>query len=213
MTQVRPITGQQIVNQGWSVTFAGMGINLALGILYTWSVISKGIPDAWGWSEADKSWPYAIACLIFSIVMVPAGRLQDKVGPRIVAVIGGLLVGIGMILAGFTTSPIGYILGFGVLAGAGIGFGYASATPPAVKWFPAAKTGLIAGIVVSGFGLASVYAAPLSKWLTVTFGLQKMVLILGVAFLIIVVGLAQLLVQPPQEYVSEMGKKDISFAS
>ena len=49
---------EQIKNHGWSVTFAGMGINLALGILYTWSVISKSIPEEWGWNESDKSWPY-----------------------------------------------------------------------------------------------------------------------------------------------------------
>ena len=174
---------------GWRVTFAGMGINLALGILYTWSVISKGVPESWNWSESDKSWPYAIACLVFCIMMVLAGRLQDKFGPRVVAAIGGVLVGIGFIAASMTTSPMGYILGFGILAGAGIGFGYASATPPAIKWFPAAKTGLIAGIVVSGFGLSSVYAAPLAKWLMVNFGMQKMMLVLGIGFLIIITGI------------------------
>ncbi len=135
------------------------------GNSYTWSVISKEIPANWGWKEAEKSWPYAIACLVFAIMMVPAGRLQDKIGPRLVATFGGLLVGAGMILASMTTSYWGYVIGFGILAGTGIGFGYASATPPAVKWFRAARTGMIAGIVVSGFGLASVYAAPLSKWL------------------------------------------------
>ena len=184
------------VNHGWRVTFAGMGINLALGILYTWSVISKGVPVEWGWTEADKSLPYAVACLIFCLIMVPAGRMQDKIGPRKVATLGGLLVGLGMIAAGFTTSPIGYVICFGIFAGAGIGFGYASATPPAVKWFPPAKTGMIAGIVVSGFGLASVYAAPLAKWLTGVYGLQRMIMILGIAFTIVVVGLAQLLAPP-----------------
>ena len=133
--------------------------------------------------------------------MIPAGRMQDKIGPRIVATIGGILVGIGLILASRTTSPMGYVLGFGVLAGAGIGFGYASATPPAVKWFPAAKTGLIAGLVVSGFGLASVYAAPLAKWLTTSYGLPTMVLAFGVGFLVVVVGLAQLLTPPAAGYV------------
>ena len=59
-----------IENHGWRVTFAGMGINLALGILYSWSVISKGIPASWHWSEAEKSLPYAVACLVFSLVMV-----------------------------------------------------------------------------------------------------------------------------------------------
>jgi MFS transporter, OFA family, oxalate/formate antiporter len=156
---------QPVKNHGVRVTAAAVGINLALGILYTWSVVSKEIPADWKWSETERSWPYSIACLVFALMMVPAGRLQDKVGPRMVASIGGLLVGIGMILASLTTTPIGYILGFGLLAGTGIGFGYASATPPAVKWFPAGRTGLIAGIVVSGFGLASVYAAPLTRWL------------------------------------------------
>ncbi len=188
-------------NRGWSVTFAGTGINLALGVLYTWSVISKGVPASWNWSESDKSLPYAVACLIFSVMMVPAGRMQDKLGPRIVATIGGILVGAGLIFASRTTSPIGYVLGFGVLAGTGIGFGYASATPPAVKWFPAAKTGLIAGLVVSGFGLASVYAAPLARWLTNVAGLPNMVLIFGIGFLVAVVGLAQLLKPPPAGYV------------
>ena len=190
-----------VENHGWRVTFAGLGINLALGILYSWSVISKGVPDDWGWSQEDKSWPYAVACLIFCLVMVPAGRMQDKLGPRVVATIGGILVGLGMIASSFSTTPIGYILGFGVLAGAGIGFAYASATPPAVKWFPAAKTGTIAGIVVSGFGLASVYAAPLSKWLIDSYQLSAAVMVLGIAFLVVVAGLAQILKSPPQGYV------------
>ncbi|MHC4256823.1 MAG: L-lactate MFS transporter [Planctomycetota bacterium] len=178
---------------GWRVTFAGMGINLALGILYTWSVISKGIPDEWGWNHTDKVLPYMFCCLIFSLVMVPAGRMQDKIGPRSVAAIGGILVGIGFIIASMTTTLIGFIIGFGVLAGAGIGFGYASATPPAVKWFPASKTGMIAGIVVSGFGLASVYAAPLAKWLTTQYGLQKTMLILGLGFLFLITGVKTIL--------------------
>jgi MFS transporter, OFA family, oxalate/formate antiporter len=188
-------------NYGVRVTAAAVGINLALGILYTWSVISKDIPKDWNWQDTEKSWPYAVACLMFSLMMVPAGRLQDRIGPRIVATIGGLLVGAGMILVSFTTSFYGYILGFGILAGAGIGFGYASATPPAVKWFSAKRTGLIAGIVVSGFGLSPVYASHLSKWLISEYGLPHTMLTLGIAFAVVVVGLSQLLVAPPAGYV------------
>ena len=135
MTERIAVPKVAVGEHAWRVTFAGMGINLALGILYTWSVISKSVPDEWGWSESDKSWPYAIACLVFCIVMVPAGRLQDKFGPRVIAAIGGVLVGIGFIAASQTSSPLGFIFGFGVLAGSGIGFGYASATPPAVNGF------------------------------------------------------------------------------
>jgi OFA family oxalate/formate antiporter-like MFS transporter len=188
-------------SHGWSVTFAGMGINLALGVLYSWSVVSKKIPTEWNWSEADRAWPYAVACLVFSLIMVPAGRMQDKIGPRVVASVGGVLVGLGMILASLTTSPLGYILGFGLLAGTGIGCGYASATPPAVKWFPGAKTGMIAGIVVSGFGLASVYAAPLSEKLITAYGVPTTIMALGIGFLVLVVVLAQVLRPPPKGYV------------
>lgn len=186
--------------KGWLVTFCGMGINLALGVLYAWSVISKGIPDAWGWTEAQKSFPYALACMVFALMMVPAGRLQDKAGPRLTATIGGIMVGIGLILASRFTSPMMYAVGFGLLAGTGFGFGYAAATPPAVKWFPPGKTGLIAGIVVAGFGLASVYVAPLTNALIVSTGLQSTLLILGILFMVICVILAQFLQSPPAGY-------------
>jgi len=213
---------QPIKNRGVRVTLAGLGINLALGILYTWSVIKAGIPGDWEWSDFEKTLPYSTAVLVFSLMMVPAGRLQDRIGPRLVASFGGLLVGLGMILAGLAESSyvlpvaewiglhvapgvkptvIVYFVGFGLLAGTGIGFGYASATPPAVKWFPPARTGLIAGLVVSGFGLASVYAAPLTKKLIAVYGLQWTVVILGIAFLFLVVLLAQLLTPPPKGYV------------
>lgn len=195
------VSSTAVKNLGWRVTLAGLGINLALGILYTWSVVSKAITKDWNWSETQSAWPYSIACLTFSFLMVPAGRLQDRMGPRLAATIGGVLVGAGMILAAVTGTYAGYVLGFGLLTGAGIGFGYAAATPPAVKWFPAAKTGLIAGLVVSGFGLASVYAAPLANWLLKAFGISNTMLILGVAFLVVVVGLAQLLTPPPKGYV------------
>jgi OFA family oxalate/formate antiporter-like MFS transporter len=192
-----------VVNHGWQVTMAGLGINLALGVLYSWSIVRGGMVEAdWGWTAWQMSLPYSVACLVFCLVMVPAGRLQDHLGPRLVATIGGVLVGLGMLMAGLMgNSVFGYVVGFGLLAGAGIGFGYASATPPAVKWFPASKTGLIAGLVVSGFGLASVYIAPLATALIKSYGINVTVISLGVGFLVVVCGLAQLLKAPPAGYV------------
>ena len=208
MSQEITTAKPEVENHGWRVTFAGMGINLALGILYTWSVISKHVPEEWGWNEDDKSLPYMVACLVFSLIMVPAGRLQDKISPRFVATIGGVLVGLGFVIASMTTSLAVFVIGFGVFAGAGIGFGYASTTPPAVKWFPPAKTGLIAGIVVSGFGLASVYAAPLSRWLIITRGFSAAILILGIGFMVVVVSLAQLVRSPHKvlQFIREYGE-------
>lgn len=190
------------VNRGWTVTFAGLGINLALGVLYTWSVFKGKIEEGFGWDKSRLNDPYALCCLVFAFAMIAAGKCQDKFGPRITATIGGVLVGAGMILTSTTQSYVIWMLGFGVLVGLGLGFGYSSATPPALKWFPPSKTGLIAGLVVAGFGLASVYIAPTAAYLLGEYGVQRAMLIFGVAFVIIVCGLAQLLVNPPDGYVA-----------
>jgi MFS transporter, OFA family, oxalate/formate antiporter len=215
MSSGNNLSDQPVKNLGWRVTMAGLGINLALGVLYSWSIIRGGMVDeGWGWTASQMSLPYSIACLVFCLVMVPAGLMQDKLGPRLVATIGGVLVGVGMLITGLVgNSVIGFVVGFGVFAGAGIGFGYASATPPAVKWFPAAKTGLIAGLVVSGFGLASVYIAPLATAMIVAYGISVTVISLGVGFLVIVCGLAQLLVVPPKGYVPVGTPKSVADGS
>jgi OFA family oxalate/formate antiporter-like MFS transporter len=137
-----------------------------------------------------------VAIALFALMMVPAGRLQDKFGPRLVATLGGIFCGLGFIVASLGQSLTGMIIGFGILVGTGIGCGYASATPPAVKWFPPARTGLIAGVVVAGFGLASVYIAPLANYLLGRFGIQNSFLILGIAFFFVIVLLASLLKNP-----------------
>jgi MFS transporter, OFA family, oxalate/formate antiporter len=202
---------QQIQNRGWMVTFSGTGINLALGILYAWSIFKDAIkvsiesaaPGAFNWDVASLNDPYAICCLVFAFSMILAGKCQDKFGPRITSFMGGILVGIGLIWISTTTNYLTWILGFGVLAGIGIGFGYSAATPPALKWFPPKKTGLIAGLVVAGFGLASVYIAPLSKYLLGAYGIQKAMLFFGIAFLIVVCLLSMMLINPPAGYVPE----------
>lgn len=197
MTSQTPTT-----NRGWLVTFSGTGINLALGILYAWSLFKGAIEKEFGWKGSQLNDPYALCCVVFAFTMILAGRCQDKFGPRLTASIGGLLVGAGFVLASTTTSYGIWLLGFGLLAGMGIGFGYSSATPPALKWFPPSKTGLIAGLVVAGFGLAPVYLAPASQYLLGQYQVQKSMLILGIAFVVIVCGLAQLLKNPPGGYVA-----------
>ena len=199
---------RQDKKSGWLVAFSGTGINLALGILYTWSIfkgsikqsIEAGGAGAFDWDLASLNDPYAVCCIVFAFAMILAGKCQDKWGPRITAFIGGVLVGLGFILISRTTDYATWIIGFGLMAGAGIGFGYSAATPPALKWFPPEKTGLIAGLVVAGFGLASVYIAPLSQYFLRVWGLQNAMLFFGIAFLIIVSGLSMMLVNPPPDY-------------
>jgi len=191
-----------------------MGLNLALGVLYAWSVFGKQLTETvdkggFGWSKTEAALPYTVGIAFFAGMMVPAGRLQDKFGPRIVSTFGALLTGIGLIVASFASpgNMFPALLGFGVMAGTGIGLGYASATPAAVKWFPPAKKGLITGIVVSGFGLASVYIAPLSKFLLGAYGVNSSFLILGIAFAVITFFIAQFIKNPPAPVAASGSQK------
>jgi OFA family oxalate/formate antiporter-like MFS transporter len=189
--------------RGWIVTGAGLGLNLTLGILYAWSMFSKQLTEplergGFGWTRLQATLPYTIAIACFALMMVPAGRLQDKLGPRLVATTGAVLCGSGLLVASLATPTLAWptVVGFGLLAGTGIGLGYAAATPAAVKWFPPEKKGLITGLVVAGFGVAPVYIAPLSKLLLGEYGVGPAFRILGVAFTISMLLFSQLIVNP-----------------
>ena len=186
-------------NPGWRVVAAGTGINLALGILYAWSIFKSAIEKDFGWDPARLNDPYAVCCLVFSFVMILGGRCQDRFGPKWTAVLGGVLVAAGLGISSQSSDYLVWVLGFGVLAGIGIGFGYSAATPPALKWFPASMTGKIAGVVVAGFGLAPLYIAPLTDLLLKKGGVGFATLFYSLFFLISVCGLAMLLKNPEEK--------------
>jgi len=194
---------QEKLNKGWQVAFAGMGINLALGILYSWSIIAQFLREMMGWTATASQLPYMVACGIYAVLMVPGGRLQDKLGPRLVLTASAIFAGLGLIGSSFFLNVSGLIVFFGILFGAAIGLGYSSTIPPAVKWFGPQKRGLVTGLVVSGFGLASIYAAPLTRLLLSSVGISTTFLILGIVFSIVILLLAQLITNPPENYVPE----------
>ncbi|MHB1043422.1 MAG: MFS transporter [Eubacteriales bacterium] len=125
--------------------------------------------------------------------MIPGGRLVDKLGPRLVVTAGAFCVGAGMILSSMTLTVTGVTIGFGLLCGAAMGFGYAAPTPAAVKWFQPHKKGLIAGLVVAGFGGASIYTAPLTNYLLKAYGVNGAFYILGALFFVVMIVLGQYL--------------------
>ncbi len=187
--------------RGWTVTFAGTGVNLALGLLYSWSVIARFLREDLEWTATQTQIPYMIACGVFALLMVPGGRIQDKIGPKKVIMTAGVFAGIGLIASSFLMTVVGLSIFFGIFFGTAMGLGYASTTPAAVKWFGPQKRGTVTGLVVSGFGCASVYAAPLAEYLIESIGISTTFFILGVAFFIVIMLLAQVINNPPAGYV------------
>ncbi|WP_217538430.1 L-lactate MFS transporter [Vibrio metschnikovii] len=189
------------IDKALRILLAGFCINLCLGILYAWSVFNKALVNDFGWSAADASSPYALATIAFSVSLLIAGVLQDKMGPRNILILGTSLTGLGMIASGFVSSVTMLNITFGIIAGAGIGFGYACLSPSAMKWFHPSKKGMVNGLIAAGFGLAAIYLAPLTSALITHYGIQTSFILLGIGVLVIAVPLACTINNPPSDYV------------
>jgi MFS transporter, OFA family, oxalate/formate antiporter len=182
------------------ILVAATGINLTLGVLYSWSIISKDLVLELGWSNSAASMPYTVAIIVFAIALLAAGRLQDKMGPKRFVIAGVILVGLGLIASSFSLSPSLMLISYGVLVGTGIGFGYSCVTPAVMKWWHQDKKGLVTGIVVGGFGVASVYVAPITTLLLQSYGLAMTFRILGIFVLLVGLPLSLMITNPPEGY-------------
>ena len=147
-------------------------MNLALGVIYAWSVFVAPFDADFGWTRTQVSVVFTIAILSVGSWFVVAGFLQDRYGPQRVAAFGGILYALGFFLASQTESLIWLYVTFGAIAGAGNGFGYAIPIPVCSKWFPD-RRGLAVGLVVGGYGAGSGIYGPLAReWLIPSYGWQ-----------------------------------------
>jgi OFA family oxalate/formate antiporter-like MFS transporter len=207
----------QVPGKAWVVVFAGTAVNLCLGILYAWSVWAgalvpkdlkmagqtmTGLNEGWVYlTNAQAATPFSLCVLIFALFMIPGGKIQDKLGPKVGAITGGLFLAVGCIIAGMTKSYTGLIVGFGIMGGIGMGLGYAAPTPAALSWFGPHKRGLIAGLVVGGYGGAALYISPLAAALLGN-GITYSFVALGCLFAVVVIIAGSLLAKAPPGYVA-----------
>lgn len=195
-------------NRGWTVTFAALGVNLIMGALYSWGVIKKALVADWQWTNTEAALPFTVSAAVFAFTMIFAGRAQDKFGPKLVTILGGIMLGSGLILSGFAKDLTVMIITFGIIGSIGIGLGYSAATPCAIKWFEPSKKGLITGIVVSGVGLSPVYMTPITAYLLKTYGISNTFFILG-AFAIIAVAIFSMFISNPPEVANATVTKSV----
>ena len=205
----------------WTVVVGAIMIQLALGAIYAWSAFTTPLqgtattPSQFNFSKTETQAIFSAGLATFAIVMILAGRLQQKIAPRNVAVLGGLLLGAGYILAGFTgASFIGKLLTIGIVGGAGIGFAYVVPIAVGVRWFPD-KKGLLSGLAVAGFGFGAfiwiMLASPPailgirglinvdSKVYTIA-NVDQVFMIYGIIFLILIVTGSLVMVNPPEGF-------------
>ncbi len=196
------VSAPPTISRWWRVA-GGLSMNLALGSLYAWSVFVAPLEAKFGWTRTQTSMAFTIAIVAFAAAFVAAGRLQDRFGPFWVSVVGSLLTSLGFWMCSETQSLNWLYLWFGVVAGTGIGFGYATPIPVMAKWFPDHR-GLAVGLAVAGFGGGQAIFGPLcSEYLIPTYGLPATFRILGGIFLVMTMFGAFLLRNPPAGYRPE----------
>jgi len=202
------------------VVIGAIIVQLCLGSIYAWSIFQGALYETivdggmYGWDKLWSNLPFAAGLASFAVFMIFAGRWQDKVGPKKVATVGGILLGLGVILSGLV-DMLGFgadmvqgtlylVITYGIIGGAGIGFAYVCPIAALVKWFPD-KKGLMTGVAVAGFGGGALIFNYVEQYLIGFFAdyIGMPLIILGAVYLIFVVIGSQLLVNPPTGWLPE----------
>jgi OFA family oxalate/formate antiporter-like MFS transporter len=187
----------------WWIVVAAVLVQLALGAVYAWSVFNKPLQGQFGWSKAEAVLPFEVVVGTIFIGSLIGGRIQDRRGPRPVALGGVILYSVGVMLASLVSSSGELwllVLTYGAMGGIGLGAAYITPIAMLAKWFPD-RRGLITGIAVAGFGFGAVITAPVAKALLGgTSDKTSVFLPLGIAYLIAGVIGAVFFRNPPEGY-------------
>jgi OFA family oxalate/formate antiporter-like MFS transporter len=194
----------------WGIVLAGVWLQLFLGTVYAWSYFQKPLVSAYGWPHAKVGMTFSLAICFLGLAAAWGGAKLPCYGPRKMASIGGVLFGLGYLVAAAALhwhSLILLYLGYGVIGGTGLGLGYVTPVATVAKWFPDRK-GLATGLVIMGFGfgallMSKVFAPFLFRWSD--GNLVAVFTWLGIVFLIATLLGAAFLRNPPPDYVPPCG--------
>jgi OFA family oxalate/formate antiporter-like MFS transporter len=187
----------------WVIAIAGVFMQVALGAVYAWSVFRAPLVKQFGWSIAEVTLTFTISIFVLGIAAFFGGLWLNRKGPRVVALTGGVLYGLGVFLASFSANKLWWLyLSYGLIGGIGLGFGYIVPVAVLVKWFPD-RRGLITGIAVGGFGAGALITAPVATELIQSVGVLTTFAYLGIAYLVVTVVAGLFMQNPPEGWKPE----------
>ena len=187
----------------WGIAIAAVIMQICLGAVYGWSVFVKPLQGTEHWTLKQVSLAFTLSVAFLGVGTVIGGLWQDRVGPRKVASVAGVIYGIGYIVSSFAVmhhSLSGLYFGYGVLSGLGMGMGYITPVATLVKWFPD-RRGLMTGVAVCGYGAGALVMGPIAARSIQAYGVPPTFLGLGIVYMILVVAAAQFYANPPAGYV------------
>src|ERR1700761_248112 len=187
----------------WGIAAAGFLMQMVLGAVYAWSVFRTPLAKQFHWSIEDVTFTFTVSIFVLGVAAFFGGLWLNKKGPRVVALTGGFLYGLGVFLASFSANKLWWLyLSYGVIGGTGVGFSYIVPIAVLVKWFPD-RRGLITGIAVGGFGAGALVTAPIATRLIQSVGVLHTFGYLGIAYLVITVATGYFMQNPPAGWKPE----------
>src|SRR5256886_3677650 len=171
------------INNRWVIAIAGVFLQIALGAVYAWSVFRVPLAKQFGWSISEVTLTFTISIFVLGFAAFFGGLWLNRKGPRVVALTGGTLYGLGVFLASFSHKLSWLYLSYGVIGGIGLGLGYIVPVAVLVKWFPD-RRGLITRIADGGFRAGALITAPVATRLIQSGGVLGTIAFFGIAFLI-----------------------------
>lgn len=205
MAENTKLFGMKPESGRWIFVLLGFVINICLGSVYAYSVFKKPVQDWFSKTYSvtvgslEGNLPFMLFLAFFALFVFVGGRVLDKWGPRKLGLIGGVVVGLGWILAGivpqYVPSIWAVVLTYGVVGGAGVGLAYGGPLAVATRWFPD-KKGLAVGLTLAGFGGSPFVSANVASALIKSSGPLFAFLSMGIAFLVIAIVLAVFLKFP-----------------
>ena len=189
-------------NNRWVIAIAGVFFQIALGAVYAWSVFRVPLTKQFGWSISQVTLTFTISIFVLGCTAFFGGLWLNRKGPRIVALTGGALYGLGVFLASFSHNLWWLYFSYGLIGGIGLGLGYIVPVAVLVKWFPD-RRGLITGIAVGGFGAGALITAPVATRLIQSVGVLSTFAYLGIGYLILTIISGSFMQNPPDGWKPE----------
>lgn len=191
-----------LTSKRWTILLGGFLLSLMGGMSYSWGSFVVPLVTEWGWTNTQAVLPFTVLIIVFAITMIPAGWIQDKIGPRKVATVGSILFLVGYLLSWmlpWIPVPAWLVFSYGFIVGSACGLTYSCIAPTARKWYPD-RPGFAVSTGVMGFGLAAVVFSPFQRMMIDKVGVEGT--FLGLSIFVATVALigARLMKNPPKDY-------------
>ncbi|MBQ9007670.1 MAG: OFA family MFS transporter [Atopobiaceae bacterium] len=207
---------RELDSRRWMILAASCLVNLCIGSLYAWSVfvrpMAERLTTTTGQEVTNLAIVFTLANAVGPITMISGGAIVDRIGPKWVIRMGGILFGVGMIASGFATSVAWLLVTYGLGVGLGVGMVYGATVSNAVKFFPD-RRGLVGGIATASYGISSVIVPIIANALTSVRGITQSFVIIGAAMLVAILAASIVIEACPQGYAPSSWQASLTTVS